>query len=112
MEAKMSDRHPHHDHLQGKIIHEYDGILEADNQLPRWWLGIFFGGIAVAFGYWFVYESWKIFPSQSEIYAAEVAAAAESGGVAVDDDLLNMLAQNDEYVARGQTMFDANCAAC
>ena len=26
------------DEIQGKILHVYDDIEEADNDLPRWWL--------------------------------------------------------------------------
>lgn len=108
----MSERHHQPDPVQGEIVHEYDGILEADNMLPRWWLGIFFGSIVFAFGYWFVYESWHMLPSQSEIHAEEMARAAESGAVAVDDSVLDLLAQSDEAVSRGREAFQANCVAC
>lgn len=100
------------DPLDGPIVHEYDGILEADNQLPRWWLGIFFGAIAFSVGYWYVYEGWAFAPYQRQIWEEEMALAAESGAIAVDDGLLERLAQNEEAVARGREAFQANCAAC
>lgn len=95
-----------------EIVHEYDGILEADNQLPRWWLGIFFATVAFAFAYWWVYESWEFASSPREAYDTELALAAARGGVQVDDALLEGLATNESMVARGRTTFLQNCVVC
>lgn len=100
-----------HDPIQGKIVHEYDGILEADNQLPRWWLATFFGAIVFAGVYWFTYEAWHFASSPREEYAAAMEAAAASGGE-VSDELLTMIASTDDRVAEGRTTFATNCAAC
>ena len=46
------------DEIQGEILHEYDGIEEADNHLPTWWLATFFGAVLFAIAYWFIYEGY------------------------------------------------------
>jgi len=38
--------------------HEWDGIRELDNPLPRWWLWVFYGCIAVAAVYWVLMPAW------------------------------------------------------
>lgn len=38
--------------------HEWDGIRELDNPLPRWWLWVFFGCIAWAIVYWVLMPAW------------------------------------------------------
>ena len=38
--------------------HEWDGIRELDNPLPRWWLWLFFFCIAVSVVYWVLMPAW------------------------------------------------------
>ena len=38
--------------------HEWDGIKELDNPLPRWWLYVFWASIIVAIVYWVLLPAW------------------------------------------------------
>lgn len=38
--------------------HEWDGLKELNNPLPRWWLWIFYVTILWSIGYWVVYPAW------------------------------------------------------
>ena len=38
--------------------HEWDGIRELDNPLPRWWVYTFYVSIVVAVVMWVLYPSW------------------------------------------------------
>jgi len=67
----------HIDPIQGEIIHVYDGIQEADNHLPLWWLWTLFGAMAFSVGYWFYYEEFKAGPGLQAAYYAEKAAEQE-----------------------------------
>ncbi len=99
------------DPIQGDIVHEYDGILEADNRLPNWWLSTFYGGVAFALSYWLVYESFELGAYPREQYAAAMVRRASESG-AVTDELLTLMASRPEIVSRGETTFATNCAAC
>ena len=46
------------DEIQGEILHVYDDIEEADNNLPTWWLLTFYGAIAFGLVYWFYYHEY------------------------------------------------------
>lgn len=98
------------DEIQGDIIHVYDGIEEADNQLPRWWLLTFYGAILFSIGYWFYYHEYAIGPSALEQYAADVAERASSGEA--DEQTLLTLAADPATIAEGREIFETTCAAC
>lgn len=94
-----------HDPIQGEIVHVYDGIEEADNALPRWWLATFF--FTIVFG--LVY--FRIGPSTRQEYVTEMAAHMSEGGV-VTDDALVMLSGDPSTVEQGHQTFVQNCVVC
>lgn len=107
-----------HDSVQGKIVHVYDGILEADRSLPRWWLGILFGTMAFGAVYYVVYQALKIEPTPAVAYREEAAAKASaeaarmrSMGTVSAESLLAM-AKDPATVAQGKEVFVSTCSAC
>ena len=62
---------------QGELIqgHEYDGIHELDNDLPRWWLHGFYYTIAFAVVYMLYYHYSSVGPSAEQEFLAEMSAA-------------------------------------
>lgn len=95
-----------------KIIHVYDDIREADNDLPKWWLGVFFGTIAFALVYWFVFHEFRTSPLPMEEYAAELAKANPGGGGTMSAELLVALSKDPNAVGEGKAVYAANCVAC
>ena len=105
----MADRH----HVDVETDHEYDGIREFDNPLPRWWLGTFFGAIVFAVFYWFFYHSLATLPGSRATYAAEWAETeAKIAASQVNPEELAALVKDPEVVARGAEIFKTTCMAC
>lgn len=99
------------DEIQGKIVHVYDDIEEADNELPRWWLAIFYLSAIFAVIYWFYYEEYRVGASAMQAYEeAQDAIAKKAGGVT--GDMLLALAAKPDAVAAGQKEFMVTCVAC
>ena len=107
----MSEPTKRRDPIQGQIIHEYDGIEEADNDLPRWWLYSLYAAIVFAAGYWFYYHEFEMGPLPLAEYAAAVAATVDSSGE-VTAELLEALASSPDEVERGRGLFGEHCAVC
>lgn len=99
------------DPIQGDIIHEYDGIEEANNGIPHWLSVIFYGSMVFAVGYWFYYHEYEVGLQPAEAYAAQMAAEAEEGG-SVSTELLTSLADDPDAVGEGEQKYQANCAQC
>jgi cytochrome c oxidase cbb3-type subunit III len=102
---------PKFDPIQGQIIHEYDGILEADNLLPRWWLSTLYVALLFSIGYWFYYEVFRAGLGPTEAYYAEQARIAEQTGADPTDGELLAAATGPEGEL-GKQLFASNCVAC
>ncbi len=99
------------------LDHSYDGIQEYDNPLPRWWVWIFWATVIWAPFYYFLPEPFGEGPGNVAQYEADVAKyAAERPpsalASAISDEELEELADDDDALAEGKTVFTANCAAC
>lgn len=108
--------------------HEWDGIREFDNPLPRWWLWIFYVCIAFAVGYWILMPAWpglhgytKGVLGQSDrvdVAADLKALAAQRGaeGAMLKTASLEQIEQDPKLqsyaMAVGQSVFGDNCATC
>jgi cytochrome c oxidase cbb3-type subunit 3 len=46
--------------------HQWDGIKELNNPLPRWWLYVLYATILWSFGYWVVYPAWPSLTSYTK----------------------------------------------
>lgn len=107
------------DKEQDKILnHEYDGIQEYDNDLPKWWVQIFW--ITGIFGVIYaVYFHWPSTPTPTEDLAmqmeeisklrAQHSSSQSSGGG--EDALLNMVG-NTEALNTGAQVYQAKCMPC
>ncbi len=97
------------------LDHDYDGIQELDNPLPRWWIYGFYLTIIFSVLYVGYYE---FGPGQSlqQVYEARVGAieekrAAEKQG-GFDDAVLLAAAKDHAAVATGGEVYATRCAAC
>ncbi len=115
--SRSTDNNNERDTNSG-VIHEYDGIQECDNALPRWWLGILWSTIAFGAVYWLAAESFKATPSPGAAYRAEMEeiAAKEAEKMkalgSVNDESLATMAKDPKTVAEGQTVYTTTCAPC
>lgn len=94
--------------------HEYDGIQEFDNPLPRWWVWIFWGSFAWAAVYFVVYHVTMSAPGVLASYDAEVKAAGASApkALAQTEDSLGKAMSDAAVVAAGKSVYTNRCVAC
>jgi len=110
--------------------HEWDGIRELDNPLPRWWLYIMYASIAISIVYWVLYPSiplvnsyWEgtlgnrvsdranVAEKMIEVQADRSVFAEQLNAGSLDD-----IRGNEELLefalAAGTSAFGDNCATC
>ena len=119
------------DHKSDKVGttgHEWDGIQELNNPLPRWWVWVFYACIVWGIGYTIAYPAWPLLTQATQGYlgsdmredvAAEIKrfddanadikaklVAAPLTSIATDDTLKQFA------VSAGASVFKNNCAQC
>lgn len=95
--------------------HEYDGIREFDNPMPRWWLLTFYGTVVFSVGYWLYYHSTSAGQMPMAVYQEEVRRAeeeAERQGKGLSEDELLALGKDTSAVSQGETVYKQNCLVC
>lgn len=96
------------------IDHGFDGIMELDNQLPRWWLGLFWFGVVFCIVYISSYAFTDFAHPISEYdqeYKEQIASIAEYEKTAPQVTLETAVYSADN-IAEGQELFKTNCASC
>ena len=102
--------------------HEWDGIKELNNPLPRWWRFVFWASVVVAIACWILMPAWPALPGLQGYtigVASDVAAmrrdravlssrlAAVDASTILRDHDLSQLA-----LSLGESAFGDNCATC
>lgn len=104
---------PSQDHL---LAHDYDGIREYDNPMPRWWVYIFVVTIVFAGIYALnVIRGVGAGPGRIANYEREMAAfraAHPAGGPTMGAAALAALARDPKALELGKTTFAQNCSSC
>ena len=118
------------DPLTGKPTtgHEWDGIQELNNPLPKWWLTVLYASIAFAVLWWILYPAIPVLHSYSkgllgynshQVYEQEAAAAAQAQKVWIDKINASTTQQINDTpellnfaLGGGKALFNENCAAC
>lgn len=98
--------------------HEYDGIREIDNNLPRWWLWIFnisvVGGLIYLAHYSFGpgESSLQIFEKQLGTHQEKMTSQNKKEEKGFTDEELAAVVADKGSVVEGEKIYQVRCASC
>jgi cytochrome c oxidase cbb3-type subunit III len=108
--------------------HEWDGIRELNNPMPRWWVWTFYVTILWAVGYWIAMPAWPLVSShtrgllgysQRAAVAEDIAAAKRAQAAFVERiaglDVARIREDPELFAfaqAGGRSAFAVNCSQC
>lgn len=108
--------------------HEWDGIQEYNNPLPRWWVWIFYATIVWGIWYTIAYPAWPMINEATAGYkgwstranVAEEIAEAEAANAAINEKLASVelasITGDDELQgyarSAGEAVFNTWCVQC
>jgi cytochrome c oxidase cbb3-type subunit III len=108
--------------------HEWDGVRELNNPLPRWWLWTLYATILWSVGYWLVYPAWPLVSDytrglfgfsqraavMAEVEAVRAGRASRARGL-TEMPIEEVKGHPDLFrlaLATGKAAFGDNCASC
>jgi len=96
------------------IDHGFDGIMELDNQLPKWWVGLFWFGTVFCAVYISAY-SFTDFAHPLTEYEVEYKEQIASITAYEKDQpqvTLETAVFSEDNIAAGEEVFKTNCVSC
>ncbi|HEY6143373.1 MAG TPA: cbb3-type cytochrome c oxidase N-terminal domain-containing protein [Flavobacterium sp.] len=108
---------PVEDEKQLLLEHDYDGIKELDNNLPPWWVYLFYACIIFSVVYLVRYEIMGADDQEMELKKEmaqaqiDVAKYKETAPDLMDEKTVTLLT-DAEGIATGKTIYETNCVAC
>ncbi|QZK90769.1 c-type cytochrome [Flavobacterium sp. CHNK8] len=115
--AKLTKTQPLDNEGQLLLDHDYDGIKELDNNLPPWWVYLFYACIIFGVVYMVRYEVLgadnQEIELQKEVAQAkiEIAEYMKTAPDLMDEKTVTLLTEPADLAA-GKEIFITNCAAC
>jgi cytochrome c oxidase cbb3-type subunit 3 len=98
--------------------HEYDGIRELDNNLPPWWVWMFYATIIFGVIYVFNYHILGTADLQIEAYEKDMIESKKEvdaylSKMAMNVDETNATLMTDAAdISKGKGLFEVNCVSC
>lgn len=114
---KLTKSDSDEDESQLLLDHDYDGIKELDNNLPTWWVYLFYGCIIFAVVYLVRFEIMDGDNQEMELKKemaqakVEVAAYMKNAPDLMDEKSVTLLT-DPASIADGKVIFTTNCVAC
>ncbi|MBP7320261.1 MAG: c-type cytochrome [Lachnospiraceae bacterium] len=96
------------------IDHGFDGIMELDNQLPKWWLGLFYFGVAYCVLYissYFLTDFANPIKEYDQEYKEQIASVEEYMKT-VPQATIETAKYKEDLVEEGRVIFETNCVTC
>jgi cytochrome c oxidase cbb3-type subunit III len=98
------------------LDHEYDGVRELDNKLPRWWVWLFYITIIFGLGYMLFYHVFRLGDLQAAEYDKEMKAGAAVKNAAMtrfEASIPTLAPSVDPLVLEtGRQIYAKYCAPC
>ncbi|RYZ02427.1 MAG: hypothetical protein EOO73_31930 [Myxococcales bacterium] len=99
------------------LEHEYDGIREYDNPLPKWWVWIFAGSFWFSLAYYFHYHLSHNGQTVAAVYEEDMQQARELQAKAslaepVSEESLGKLMSDAALMKDAQVLYGLRCAPC
>lgn len=114
---KLTKTEPIENEISVLLNHDYDGIKELDNNLPPWWVYLFYASIVFGLVYFVRFEVMdgdnQEMELQKELAQAkiDVAEYMKTAPDLMDEKTVTVLTDPGD-LAIGKTIFTTNCAAC